>query len=168
MVVASFNKSCPCEQSPDGSFLFSATSSWGRAGQDADAPGAPLSTPTPPCHHGQGYLLGRNYLGVTHTHTHTTREGGGGLQVNTVQILAQLTSKLEHADNKAHPGESISPPTDEGGRGSRKGGVDSREREQEREKEREREEVRSGFWQHSTCCFFTARQSLCHLSRVTG
>lgn len=57
------------------------------------------STPARPCHHGQSYT---GWAVIT-SGWHTQR--GRCLQVNKVQILAQLTSKLGHADNKADPGE---------------------------------------------------------------
>lgn len=107
---------------------------------------AHFSTPTPLCHHGRGKSLRRNYLRPTHT------QPGRCLQVNIVQILAQLTSKLEHADNKADPRESHSPlPWRVPGahRGAAVGGG-----------VREREDVWSGLWQHSTCCVFNTEQLL--------
>lgn len=53
------------------------------------------------------------------------REGGGrgSLQGNTVQNLAQLTSKLEHADNKADPGDTPPCPLQPGEAGPHGGGA---------------------------------------------
>lgn len=99
MVVALYNKSCPCE--------------WVRAARDADVLGAlPASTHLP--HRVIAVRATRWAIITPDWHT----QQGRCLEVNTVQILALLTSKLERADNKAHPGEPPHSLHRDGGQGS--------------------------------------------------
>lgn len=129
MVVASFNKSCPCKQTPLGSSLVYTTSSWVRAARDADVLRV---LPTSPHLPHRVITVRATCWAIITSAWHTQQERC--LQVNTVQILALLTSKLEHADNKAHPGESPSPlpwrgwPGLMGGGGNSGGGVRERGR----------------------------------------
>lgn len=77
-------------------------------------------TPTPtrpplPEHRATSRPCQRPWASCNHLRLTRAQRGrvgvGGELQGNTVQNLAQLTSKLEHADNKADPGDPPSPPT---------------------------------------------------------